>query len=349
MKKKSNIIGKAAIVLAITLAFVMPATAITKTTGTMEITNQTQQISNTVQKPLSTTAALFEDDFESYEDFVLIFPPWTQYDGDGQQTWGFEEIEFTNEYYTGSYIIFNPIMTEPELENDTAHSGLKYAACFDAVPTDILNDDWLITPQLTSGDYDFYASIHSVSHDSFWLGIDDFAVTEVEPGVINISFWAKTGSSEYEPDRFQVGVSVDTNVPSSFTIITEDPYIEPPVNWTEYYYTIDLADLQQLPELAITVQGGLGVTATITNTGSAEATHCLATFNISGGFILSPSGGLKTVTVGNIASDGGTGTAKTTVIGIGKPTITVDVTCDEGATASITYTPKFLLLFFVIG
>jgi hypothetical protein len=342
-------IGKAAVVLAITLAFVLPATAMTKTTGMMEKTNQGQQTSNPISKPLTATAALFEDDFESYDDFVLAFPPWTQFDGDAQQTWGFEETEFPNEYYTGSYIIFNPIMTEPELENDTAHSGYKYAACFDAVPTDILNDDWLITPQITSGDYDFYAAIHCVDHDSFWLGIDDFTINEVESGVITISFWAKTGSSDYEPDRFQVGVSVETNHPSSFIIVSEEPYIEPPVNWTEFTYTVTLSELAQQPELSVTVQGGLGATATITNTGNVDATNCVAHFSISGGFILSPSGGLKEVTVGTIAADGGTGTAKTTIIGFGKPTITIDVTCDEGITASTTYTPKFLFFFFVLG
>ena len=348
MKDKIHRILKAALVLAITLAFVLPATATTKTTGTMKITSQTLQTISTDPKPLSKTA-LFEDDFESYDDFVLSFAPWTQYDGDEQQVWGFEGLDFTNEYYTGAYIIFNPSMTEPEpVTNDTAHSGAKYAACFDAVPTDILNDDWLITPQLSSGDFDFYASIHCVNHDSFYLGIDDFSIIEVEPGVINISFWAKTGSSQYEPDRFQVGLSITTNDPSSFKIITENPYIEPPIDWTQYSYTITLADMQQ-PELAIAVTGGLGVTATITNSGNTGATNCVATFNITGGLILSPSGGIKTVTVGNVAADGGTGSAKTMVIGFGKPSITVEVTCDEGATASTTYTPKFLLLFFVIG
>jgi hypothetical protein len=294
-----------------------------------------------------TTSALFEDNFDSYDDFLLSFPPWTQFDGDGQQVWGFEDLDFTNEYYTGSYIIFNPSMTDPEPLNDTAHSGAKYAACFDAVPTDILNDDWLITPQLSSGDIDFYAAIHCVNHDSFWLGIDDFSITEVEPGIVTISFWAKTGSGDYEPDRFQVGVSISTNDPSRFVIITEDPYVEPPTVWTQYNYMVTLSDMLQ-PELTVVVEGGLGVTATITNTGNTQATNCVATFNISGGIILSPSGGLKTITVGDISVNS-TESAKTMIIGIGKPTIVVDVTCDEGVTASSTYKPKFLLFFFIIG
>ena len=348
MKKNKIIrIGKAIIVLAITLSFVLPATAMTKTTCTSKITNQTRQISNTVTEPLS-TAALFEDPFESYEDFALDFPPWTQYDGDEQSTWGFQDYEFPNQGYVGSYIIFNPTMTQPEPLDDPAHSGVKYAACFDAESIEILNDDWLITPQLSSGDFDFYVAIHCVSHDSFWLGIDDFIVAETAPGIISVSFWAKTGTDLYEPDRFQVGVSITGNSPSDFKIVTEDPYIEPPTTWTEYTYAITLEDMAQ-PDLAITLAGGLGVTATITNSGKKEATNCTAKFSISGGLIFSPAGGVKTVTIGSIAANGGTGSAKTMVIGIGKPTITVDVTCDEGVTASATYTPKFLFFFFLLG
>jgi hypothetical protein len=347
MKITKKNIGKAAIVLALTLAFVLPVTASTKTTGVMKMTNQMQPSGNIVQEPL-TASALFEDNFDSYEDYLLDFSPWTQYDGDGQQTWGFEDLDFTNEYYTGSYIIFNPSMTQPDPLDDVAHSGAKYVACFDAVPTDILNDDWLITPQVSSGDIYFFVAIHCVNHDSFWLGIDDFSITEMEPGMINVSFWAKTGSSEYEPDRFQVGISIATNTPSDFKIITEDPYVEPPTNWTQYSYTVDLTDMIQQPELMIAVDGGLGVTATITNTGNAKATNCVTTFTISGGLILSPKGGVSTVTVGDIPEND-TGSAKTMIIGIGKPTIVVDVTCDEGVTASSTYVPKLLLFFYIIG
>ncbi len=346
MKIKKKNIRKAAIVLVLTFAFVLPATATTKTIGTMDKTNQIRQTSNNIlEKPATST--LFEDDFENYTDFALDFPPWTQYDGDGQDTWGFETTDFLNEYYVGSFIIFVPSQTDPPL-TDNAHSGLKYAACFDAVPVDPVNDDWMITPALTSGEYEFYVAIHCVNHDSFWLGIDDFAVNEVDPGTIEISFWAKTGSAQYEKDRFQVGVSTKTNDPSDFVIITPAPYVEPPTSWTLYNYTVELASTIQ-PELSISIAGGLGATATITNSGDVDATNCVATFNITGGLILSPSGGTKEITVGTIAKEGGTGTAKTIIIGLGKPTITVTVTCDEGVTASATYTPKLLLLFFLIG
>lgn len=347
MKKKTYILLKAAVVIGITLGFIMPVSA--GGSNTKQTSATTNNIVNFEPRPGNVAcSALFQDDFESYEDFALDFPPWTQYDGDGQQTWGFQSTNFTNEYYVGSYIIFVPSMTEPPLSSDTAHSGLKYAACFDAVPTDILNDDWMITPVLTSGGHQFYAAIHCVNHDSFWLGIDDFACTEVQPGVVNISFWAKTGSSQYEKDRFQVGVSTKTNDPSDFVIITPEPYVEPPTSWTNYVYTVELGGVAQ-PELAVSIAGGVGATATTTNSGDADATNCVATFNITGGLIFVPSGRTKTVTVGTIAAGNGTGTAKTMVLGLGKPTITVTVTCDEGVTATTTFKAKFLLFFFLIG
>jgi hypothetical protein len=344
MKKKINNLFKAAVVFGIALAFMIPVSA----SNTKQISSAPNIVINSESEPRNIAySSLFTDDFESYEDFTLEFPPWTQFDGDEQDTWGFQTTNFTNEYYIGSYIIFVPSMTDPPL-SETPHSGLKYAACFDAVPTDILNDDWMITPVLTSGVFEFYAGIQCVNHDSFYLGIDDFAVNEVEPGVVEISFWAKTGSSQYEKDRFQVGVSVQTNNPSDFVIITPAPYVEPPTSWTQYVYTVDLTGMV-LPELGVNITGGLGATATIMNTGDADATNCTATFTISGGLIFVPSGGTKVITVGTISAGGGTGTAKTMIIGFGKPTITVTVTCDENVTASATFTPKFLLLFLLLG
>ena len=348
MKNTKNIL-KAVVVIGITLALVMPGVAAIKNTKTIankELSIKVHAKSMNELQPSTIGAVLFEDDFESYADFVLDFPPWTQFDGDGQTTWGFTNYDFTNEHYIGSYIIFVPEYTEPPLEGDSAHSGEKYAACFDGEPTDPPNDDWMITPKLSTGGKDVYVAIHCVNHDSFWLGIDDFAVSEVVEGeIINISFWAKTGSDLYEPDRFQVGVSTTDNDTSSFRIITPDPYVEPPTNWTEYTYSYDLSQ----PELDVSIGGGLGLTATITNNGGGDATDCSATFTLTGGLILLPPGGTKTVDVGTVAKDGGTGTAKCMVFGIGKPTVTVDVTCDEGATASATYTPKFMILFFVLG
>ena len=346
MKRKVYALLEAVVVFGITLAFIMPGSATVQNNKLSSTTLVT--INSAPVKGSQTCSSLFTDDFESYEDFTLDFPPWTQYDGDGQQTWGFQSTNFTNEYYVGSFIIFVPSMTDPPLSGDHPHSGLKYAACFDAEPTDILNDDWMITPALTSGGHQFYVGIHCVNHDSFYLCIDDFACDEIQSGTVNVSFWARTGSAQYEKDRFQVGISTKTNDPSDFAIITPDPYVEPPTSWKKYTYTVELGSIAQ-PELAVSIAGGIGATATITNSGNGNATNCTATFTITGGLIFSPSGKTKTVSIGAIAPNNATGTAKCMILGFGKPSITVTVTCNEGVTASATYTPKFLLLFILLG
>jgi len=102
------------------------------------------------------------------------------------------------------------------------------------------------------------------------------------------------------------------------------------------------------PVLSVNLTGGFGLTATVTNSGDADATNVEAEFTLTGGLMLLPPGGTKTVAVGTVAKAGGTGTAKCFVFGIGKPTVTVNVTCAEGVTASATYTPTFVILFFVI-
>ena len=92
---KFNDLTKLAIALGIFILFMMPTAY-----SSSDATNGSDD------EPIPEDP--FEDDFESYEDFVLDFPPWTQFDGDGAATYGFEENEFPNEYYEGSYIIFNP-------------------------------------------------------------------------------------------------------------------------------------------------------------------------------------------------------------------------------------------------
>jgi len=95
----------------------------------------------------------------------------------------------------------------------------------------------------------------------------------------------------------------------------------------------------------ISIKGPIGVTAKINNTGNAIATNVTATIEATGGIIL--SGKSRIVSVGDL-DIGEIGKAKSMIIGFGKPTIEVTVTCDEGVTANATYTPKFLLLFLFL-
>jgi len=169
--------------------------------------NKTNPITNSIEKSESSDIEiLFENSFESYFDFILQFPPWTQIDVDEEETIGLGACDFPNEYYEGSFIIFNPSMTVPPLDGASPHSGSKFAACFHATVTG--NDDWMITPQLNADEFD------------------------------EVSFWARTYSVYYNPERIQVGISTTGTNITDFTVISPLPYVEVPTNWTEYSFDL---------------------------------------------------------------------------------------------------------------
>ncbi len=151
------------------------------------------------------------DDFDNYENFITSnIGDYTLADVDGSPTYAIQGVTFPNQEYVGSYIIFNPSATNPPLTsaNWQPHSGSKYIACFAA--TTPPNNDWLITPQIT-----------------------------VVPGM-QITFWAKSVTSQYGLERFKVGVSTTGTAPSNFTtFLTGASYVEAPVNWTQYTYSLN--------------------------------------------------------------------------------------------------------------
>ena len=150
----------------------------------------------------------FEDDFESYDDFVLEFAPWTNLDVDGSATYGMEGVDWPNSGSPQAFIIFNPSTTTPPVDDMPPHSGDKLAACLAAVPSPT-NDDWLITPILNMG------------------------------SAYTLSFWAKSYTDLYGLERFRVGVSTTGMDPTDFTIISAGDYVEAPVeDWTEFTYDL---------------------------------------------------------------------------------------------------------------
>ena len=208
MSRRMNGFLEAAVVLAIVFVFVMPGSAMFINTKTVGDVGSGSAVDMQMSDEGLGRSVIFEDDFESYSDFVLDFPPWTQYDGDGADTYGFMNYDFPNEHYVGSYIIFNPSQTTPpNPPNSEPHSGDKYAACFNAV-LPATNDDWLITPLISGSSFD------------------------------EVSFWAKSITDMYNLERFQVGVSTTGTDPSDFTVISPEPYVEVPTVWTQYTYDI---------------------------------------------------------------------------------------------------------------
>jgi len=124
-------------------------------------------------------------------------------------------VDWPNAYSEQAFIIFNPSMTTPPVEDMPPHSGDKLAACFAATAPP--NDDWLVTPLVNLADN---------SH---------------------LSFWAKSYTDEYGLERFRVGVSTTGMDPADFTIISEGDYVEAPVeDWTEFTYDLSAYNGQQI-------------------------------------------------------------------------------------------------------
>jgi len=160
-----------------------------------------------------TVSAQINDGAESYTTFTVNpTGTWTWVDVDQSTTYGFNGIDFLNEYGAMSAIVFDPSATTSALTGADAHGGSKYFAFFASIcpstenPTATgPNNDWMISPQILTGG--------------------------------TFSFWAKT----YDPDyieRFKVLTSTTDNQTSSFTAITTGNYVEAPTEWTQYTYTI---------------------------------------------------------------------------------------------------------------
>ena len=203
MKKNLNSILKAVVVIAITLAMVIPASAMNSNTNTISGKKYTNE-STTMNRDI-----IFQDSFESYEDFIVdAFPPWTTFDGDGGQTWGINGYTWPNINYIGSFMIFNPTMTEPPLGSSyDAHTGIKYATCWDTVTEMAPNDDWLFTPLLSADTFD------------------------------EVSLWARSLNNQYGLEDFEIGVSTTDTDPASFTILQVNENAS--ITWTEY--TLDIS------------------------------------------------------------------------------------------------------------
>ena len=100
-----------------------------------------------------------------------------------------------------------------------------------------------------------------------------------------------------------------------------------------------------LPHLTVSlVSGGIGVTAKVTNDGEANATNLVCNIAITGG-MLHKVNVSKTATQAALLVGGDFSFKSGFFLGLGAISITVSATCDEGASASQTYTAKILLFY----
>jgi len=199
--------------LLIIAAMVMPAVSV------MADTKQKGQISLSKTPVQMNREVIFQDDFESYADFLIDFPPWTNIDVDGSPTFGSSTNDWPNEGVPQAFIIFNPSMTTPAWTDPLIqpHSGAKFAGCFNDDNAGYISDDWLVTPLLGPANYD------------------------------EVSFYAKSFNNQYNLEHFEVGISTTDMDPDSFTIITTAPYVVAPYEqWNLYTYNLDDYDNQAI-------------------------------------------------------------------------------------------------------
>ena len=158
---------------------------------------------------------VWQDNFECYDPFAIDnIGSWTAYDFDGGTTWGANSVDFINESYIGSGIIFNYPLADSAggdisvWNTYEGNQGLYFFAS-GANQTTWPNDDWMISPEFT---------IDGVTSPT-------------------LSFWAKSVTDEYGLDRFRIGIGTSTN-PDDFTIISSGNYEEAPTTWTQYEFDL---------------------------------------------------------------------------------------------------------------
>jgi hypothetical protein len=166
---------------------------------------------------------VWRDNFECYEAFAIEnIQGWTIIDNDGGQTWGANDVDFTNESYIGAGIIWNNDQAQSTGGDITGYNSYEgnqglYFMASGANSTTYPNDDWMISPEFT---------------------IDGVSSTQ-------LTFWAKSLTDQYGLDRFQIAIGSTTD-PADFTVISAGDYEEAPTDWTQYQYDLSAYEGQTI-------------------------------------------------------------------------------------------------------
>jgi hypothetical protein len=159
---------------------------------------------------------IFEDDFESYDDFAIDnVGDWTLLDIDLLPTYGYADTDWPNIYLPIPFIVFNATATTPPLESDPtrnwdALSGVKSMTSIASVPDGTnFNNDWLISPQIS-------------------LGVSGNVLT----------FFAKATDPLFAQETFNIGISTTGTNPSNFTII-ESGLVPQAIDWEDFTVNLD--------------------------------------------------------------------------------------------------------------
>jgi len=151
----------------------------------------------------------FADSFESYDDFVINPEPWITWSQYDVQNYGMSGVTFPNSTVPYVMLIMNPNETDPPIvDTHPAQDGDKYAIVTVKTGSPTLDNKWVITPEL---------SFNETSQ---------------------LNFWGRSITDAYGLERIRVMVSTSGSDPDDFTKISEGDYMEVPVDWTEYTYSL---------------------------------------------------------------------------------------------------------------
>ena len=176
---------------------------------------------------------VWRDDFECHTEFAVSnIGDWLMEDFDGGATYGANDVEFTNESYVGTGIIYNYAIatstgsTSTQPEDWAPYEGNQGLYFVSAVTADAPNDDWMISPEF---------SMQGVTSPQ-------------------LTFWAKSITGQWGLERFSVYVNdVNTSNPdiATFIELSQSPYIEAPTEWTQYQF--DLSSWEGYDSLRIAI------------------------------------------------------------------------------------------------
>ena len=165
----------------------------------------------------SAQVTIFEDSFELYDDFAYTtgtVGSWTLVDLDLKSSYVLNGSTFPNQGTPKAFIVFNragilPATTSTQTQ---ARTGEKSMACFNvSTPAPLVNNDWLISPQMRLG-----SSGNSVS------------------------FWVKPLNALYGLEKFNVLVSTTNTTTTSFTRVNPVTIVTPSPNaWAQHSFNLD--------------------------------------------------------------------------------------------------------------
>ncbi|MGB4096027.1 MAG: choice-of-anchor J domain-containing protein, partial [Bacteroidales bacterium] len=190
----------------------------------------------------------FSLDFEACADWSTDFTPWTSYDGDGKDTYGSSDCNFTGEGTAFGFMAFNPSLAGCFDTHGGQRCGISIC------PADgTESNDWIISPQI---------QMNNNGSISFW-------VKSPKPGT-----WGE--------ETYDVLVSTTNNQPSSFTAIATDEIA--PASWTQKTYSLSAYNNQAI-YVAIrhraTDKFMMMIDDIVIDTGTVSPTNPVASFTYS--------------------------------------------------------------------